>query len=379
MRVFLIVLDSFGIGAAPDAELFGDAGKNGSPPSNTLASICTSNKFHADNLAKLGLFKIDGISDDIYKSDSVPLGKYARLRELSAGKDTVIGHWEIAGIVSKRPMPTYPNGFPNELIKRFESETGHKVLCNKPYSGTQVIADYGKQAIEENALIVYTSADSVFQVAAHEDIIPVPELYKYCDIARKMLVGEHGVGRVIARPFIGKYPNYVRTSNRHDFALTPPEDTLLDEIKSRGFEVIAVGKISDIFAGRGITQAIKTKNNSDGMRVTSEIQGREFEGLCFVNLVDFDMLYGHRNDTHGYAGAISEFDNWLGGFIEKMSKDDTLIITADHGCDPAYPTTDHTREYVPMLMFRHGIISENLGTIDGFTFVSDTIKSILQK
>ena len=364
-RVFLIILDSFGIGFAPDADLFGDVG------ANTLKSISASKYFKIPNLIKMGLANIDGNS---YLKPSVnPSSVTARLVEKSNGKDTTIGHWEIAGIVSQKSLPTYPEGFPKSVLDEFAKKTGRNVLCNKTYSGTEVIKDYGEEHLKTGDLIVYTSADSVFQIAAHEEIVPVDKLYEYCKIAREILVGEHGVGRVIARPFKGEYP-FERTSNRHDFSLLPPEETMLDAIQSSGLETIAIGKINDIFANKGISQYLYTKNNSEGMNITKQYLDKEFEGICFVNLVDFDMIYGHRRDIDGYAKALSEFDKWLGDFISQLKQDDMLIITADHGCDPAFlKTTDHTRECVPFLMYKKGIKAKNLGTLSGFSTVAATI------
>ena len=366
-RVFLIVLDSCGIGEAPDSADFGDKG------CSTIRTISQSEKFNIKNLPLLGYTHIDGLS---FLGEGTLKSKVCRLQEISKGKDTTIGHWEIAGVISERPLPTFPEGFPEELIAEFEKRTSRKVICNKPYSGTEVIKDYGKEHLETGALIVYTSADSVFQIAAHEDKIPVEELYNYCKIAREMLQGEWGIGRVIARPFEGEYP-FKRTANRHDFSLEPPKETLLDELKSKGFDVIAVGKINDIFAGKGITEYTYTKNNTDGMAKTTEYQKKDFNGLCFVNLVDFDMVYGHRNDIDGYAAAFSEFDNWLGSFVENMKPDDALIITADHGCDPGFKGTDHTREYVPFILYGESIAPENMGTIKGFDYISQQVKNLL--
>ena len=367
-RVFLIVLDSFGIGCAPDAADFGDG------RCNTLASLTTSPELHAPNLTKLGLFNIDGIGCGT-SADS-PIGAFARLRELSRGKDTTIGHWEIAGIVSEQPMPTYPNGFPTEILERLSAACdGKKILCNKPYSGTQVIHDYGREQEESGGLIVYTSADSVLQIAANEADVPVERLYDYCRAARKIMQGEHGVGRIIARPYVGSYPNYERTAHRHDFSLDPTGDTMMDALVRQGHEVIAVGKISDIFAGRGVTRSTGVnENNADGMEKTLRIQQEDFTGLCFVNLVDFDMTYGHRRDIAGYARATTEFDVQLGTFMEHMREDDVLMITADHGCDPGAPGTDHTREYVPLLVYgapiRQGL---NLGTYPTFAMIGATV------
>ena len=368
-RVFLIVLDSFGIGNAPDAAAFGDEG------ANTIKTVSASPKFAIKNMKRMGLFNIDGV--DCCEKEAAPTGAYGRFFELSKGKDTISGHWEIAGVVSEKPMPTYPNGFPPEVIAEFERLTGRKAIVNKPYSGTQVIAEYGKEHVDTGALIVYTSADSVFQIAAHEDVVPLEQLYEYCRIAREMLTGEHAVGRVIARPFVGTEGNYTRTPNRHDFALTPPEPTVLDELKAAGKDVVAVGKINDIFAGSGVTETIPTKGNADGMAKTLALADRDFEGLCFVNLVDFDMLYGHRNDIDGYAAALTGFDNWLDDFLPKMRADDVLMITADHGCDPGYPGTDHTREAIPLLVYGKSVAPRNLGTCSGFDGVSRMIKNYM--
>ncbi len=362
-RFFLIVLDSFGIGELPDAHLWHDEG------SNTLEAIRNHPNFKCPELERMGLFNIDGVGGGV----SAPAASYAKMSERSMGKDTTIGHWEIAGIISPEPLPTYPDGFPEDVIKQFESRTGRKVICNKPYSGTEVIKDYGREHVETGALIVYTSADSVFQIAAHEDVVPVEQLYKYCEIAREMLVGKHGVGRVIARPFNGEYP-YSRTSNRHDFSLLPPADTMLNVLQRAGYETISVGKIYDIFAGSGVSESNRTTSNTHGMEVTKKMQGRDFSGLCFVNLVDFDMKYGHRNDVAGYAAAATEFDGFLTSFIKDMKEDDVLLVTADHGCDPATPSTDHSREYTPMLIYGNSIKSGvNLGTRSSFADISATV------
>lgn len=362
-RAFLIVLDSVGIGEMPDAAKWGDEG------SNTLASIRKHPDFHCPNLEKMGLFAIDGIGEEIDSTRTC----YARMTESSQGKDTTIGHWEIAGIYSPQPLPTYPDGFPKELLEEFERLTGRGVLCNKPYSGTEVIKDFGKEHIETGKLIVYTSADSVFQIAAHEDYVPVQELYRYCEIARELLKGEHGVGRVIARPFNGEYP-FKRTPRRHDYSLQPPATTVADVLSKAGYDVISVGKIYDIFAGKGFTESNPTGNNDEGMNATMGMAERDFNGLCFVNLVDFDMVYGHRNDVGGYARALSAFDAWLGTFLPKLKEDDLLIITADHGCDPATPSTDHSREYTPMIAYgeklKKGV---NLGTRGSFADIGATV------
>ena len=365
-RVFIIVLDSFGIGEMPDAKKYRDEG------SNTIGSVSSSPLFLAPNLQKLGIFNIEGVKasvEPIYE----PKGAFMRLSELSSGKDTTTGHWEIAGLVSKEPFPTYKNGFPKHIIDELESRWGRKIICNKPYSGTEVIKDYGDEHIKTGALIVYTSADSVLQIAAHEDYVPVEELYRYCQIAREVMQGKDAVGRIIARPFKGESGNYYRTTNRHDFSLVPPKDTMLDAIKEKGLDVISVGKIYDIFAGKGITKAIRTKNNDEGMEETLKLQQEEFEGLCFVNLVDFDMIYGHRNDVDGYAKAISQFDNHLARFMNNMKEDDMLIVTADHGCDPLTPSTDHSREYIPALFYGDKIMPKDLGTKAGFDYIAGTV------
>ena len=368
-RIFLIVLDSFGVGAEPDAAVFGDVG------ANTLRSCSTSKLFAMPNLIAAGFGNLDGV-DFLPKSEH-PTAAIARLQELSRGKDTTIGHWEISGIVSPQPLPTYPHGFPEEVLKPFREQTGRGVLCNLPYSGTEVIKDYGRQHIETGDLIVYTSADSVFQIAAHEDVVPPEQLYEYCRIARNILKGKHGVGRVIARPFNGEYP-YTRTPRRHDFSLEPPKQTLLDAVCAAGQDMIAVGKIHDIFAGRGMTEFSYTTSNADGMAQTLAAAQRGFTGLCFTNLVDFDMLYGHRRNIDGYASALREFDAWLPSLLAELRDDDLVMITADHGCDPGYlKHTDHTREYIPLVMFGKRIKPVNLGTRPGFCDIAATAAELL--
>lgn len=365
-RVFLIVLDSFGIGEMPDAADYGDAG------SNTLRSVSRSPYFHVPNLEKLGLFHIDGVN--IRQTAGGCAGSYARMRERSAGKDTTIGHWEIAGLISRRPLPVFPHGFPQKVLDDFSRATGRGVLCNLPYSGTEVIRDYGEEHLRTGDLIVYTSADSVFQIAAHEDIVPVEQLYGYCEAARKILTGDVGVGRVIARPFTGTPGNFTRTANRHDFSLEPPGTTMLDVLREAGLAVIGVGKIHDIFAGKGITEYVRTKNNAEGIEKTLEYLSREFSGLCFVNLVDFDMLYGHRNDADGYAKALSYFDTKLPELTASMRTGDLLMITADHGCDPGTPSTDHSREYTPLLLYGDGFpAGRNFGTRETFADIAATV------
>ena len=369
-RVFLIVLDSVGIGEMPDSADYGDAG------SNTLAACAATGALSVPNLASLGLFNIEGVGCGAPAER--PLGAVARLAEASKGKDTTIGHWEIAGVISPKPLPTYPEGFPREILEQFSRRTGRGVLCNKPYSGTQVILDYGREHEKTGALIVYTSADSVFQVAAHEEVVPLEELYRDCAIAREILTGDHGVGRVIARPFVGSWPDYVRTANRHDFSLEPPAPTLLDHVKAAGLASIGVGKINDIFAGRGITEFVRTKSNDDGMDRTLEYAGKDFSGLCFVNLVDFDMVYGHRNNAPGYAEALNQFDRRLGELMPLLREGDLLIITADHGCDPSTPSTDHSREHVPMVAWGPGVkAGANLGTRDSYAHIAATVADYL--
>lgn len=369
-RVFLIVLDSFGIGSLPDYEKYDDE------YSNTLKAVLTAGPVSGlKNLKKMGLFNIDGLGDIGEKTKGV-LGAYARMAEAGAGKDTTTGHWEIAGNISQTPLPTYPNGFPAEIIAELEEKTGHKVICNKPYSGTQLLLDYGEEHEKTGALIVYTSADSVCQIAAHEDIVPLEDLYKYCEIAREILQGPHAVGRIIARPFVGEYPNYTRTSNRRDISLPPPGKNMLDALAEAQLDVIGVGKIYDIFAGRSVTEKIKTKNNTEGIEKTLELLERDFEGLAFVNLVDFDMLYGHRNDPLGYYNALKEFDDALEKIATGLKEDDLLIITADHGCDPVTISTDHSREYVPLLAYSPKMKkSVNLGTRGTFADTAATICS----
>lgn len=369
-RVILIVMDSFGIGEEPDAAAFGDFDVN------TLRSCIKSPYFKADNLKKLGFFNIDGVKELNYTDEEPnPLAAYGRMQEASKGKDTTIGHWEIAGIISENPLPTYPNGFPDEVLDEFKKQTGRGVLCNLPYSGTAVINEYGDEHVKTGDLIVYTSADSVFQIAAHEEIVPIEELYDYCKIARNILVGKHGVGRVIARPFVGKgNGNYTRTTNRHDFSLIPPKDTMLDNIKNAGKSVLSVGKIKDIFAGIGISEYVYTTGNEDGINKTLEYMDKDFEGILFTNLVDYDMLYGHRRDIDGYAKAIAYFDERLPEIMNKMGDEDILMITADHGCDPGYTrTTDHTREYVPFIMYGKNVTPQNFGTKSTFADIGATV------
>lgn len=368
-RVFLIVLDSFGVGEMPDAGDFGDKG------ADTLRSCFETGTLNVPNMQRLGLFNIDGVT--VGEKSQSPEGAFLRIAEKSKGKDTTTGHWEIAGCVSEKPFPTFPNGFPPEVIEKFERATGRKVLCNLPYSGTKVIADYGMEHVKTGSLIVYTSADSVFQIAAHENVVPVDTLYEYCKIAREILTGDFAVGRVIARPFEGEHP-YTRTPHRHDFSLTPPKDTALDILKANGKDVLGVGKIFDIFAGKGITRCDCRIGNTTDMEITSEYQKQDWSGLCFTNLVDFDMQYGHRRDPMGYAAALNEFDKWLGGFIAEMRTDDAVILTADHGCDPCHSGTDHTREHIPVLIYGDEIKSANLGTRTCFGDIGASVLDMLE-
>ena len=369
-RIFLIVLDSFGIGAMPDAASFGDVNVN------TLAACAASPELKIPNLLKAGLGNIDGVT--CLPTTDTPVGAVARLTEQSMGKDTTIGHWEIAGIVSPNPLPTYPEGFPEEVLEPFRQATGRGILANAPWSGTAVIQEFGDEHVKTGDLIVYTSADSVFQIAAHEEVVPLEQLYEYCRIARQQLQGKHGVGRVIARPFVGESGAYKRTSNRHDYSLEPPKTTLLDAIKAAGLDSIGVGKIYDIFAGKGTTEHVYNKSNADGMNHAMNYAGKDFKGLCFVNLVDFDMLYGHRRDIDGYAKALTEFDTWLGQFLDKLGDEDLVLITADHGCDPAYTaTTDHTREYVPLVVLGRKVRPVNLGTRKSFADIAATVAELL--
>ena len=370
-RIFLIVLDSFGIGAMPDAESFGDVNVN------TLASCASSPLLCIPTMIAAGLGNIDGVSC-LPRVES-PMGAYARLRETSMGKDTTIGHWEIAGVVSPQPLPTYPQGFPQEVLDAFTEATGRGCLCNLPYSGTDVIRDYGQEHLDTGKWIVYTSADSVFQIAAHEELVPLEELYDACRKARALLRGKHGVGRVIARPFVGDaVSGFRRTPNRHDYSLEPPKETMLDAIKATGLDSIGVGKINDIFAGQGTTEYVYNKSNANGMEHTDRYAAQDFKGLCFVNLVDFDMTFGHRRDIGGYAQALTEFDSWLSGFLPKLGQEDLVMITADHGCDPGYTaTTDHTREYVPLLVLGKAVKPGNLGTRSSFADIAATVTELL--
>ena len=368
-RIFLIVLDSLGIGALPDAEKFGDKG------ADTLRSVHSSGMLNIPNLIRLGISEIEGVD---YLGDSPRCASVCRLRELSAGKDTTSGHWEMAGIISETPMPTYKNGFPAELVAEFEEHIGIGTLCGLPYSGTAVINEYGIEHLKTKKPIIYTSQDSVFQIACHEDTVPLDKLYEYCKIAREMLVGDNAIGRVIARPFIGNAEDgFKRTANRRDFSLVPDSKNMLSSLTDADLSVIGIGKIGDIFAGKHLTESYPTHSNTEGMEACLSLMDRDFSGLCFVNLVDFDMLYGHRNDKVGYASALSEFDEWLNLALPKLKEDDVLMITGDHGCDPGDSSTDHTREYTPLIIYGDKISNANLGTLDGFCAIGKTVCSLL--
>lgn len=370
-RVILIVLDSVGAGELPDASLYGDAG------SNTIGNISKAiGGISLPNMEQLGYGLIDGI-EGINKCDKSN-GAFGKCSEMSVGKDTVTGHWEISGVILKKPLKTYPNGFPKDIIEEFESKIGRRTLGNVVASGTQIIQELGDEHVKTGSPIIYTSADSVFQIAAHEDVISLEKLYDMCRIAREMLVGDRTVGRIIARPFIGKDGNYTRTSNRRDFAIDPFEKTMLQCLKEANLSVQAVGKIEDIFNGKGITQAVHIKNNMDGVDKTIEFMKENKKGLIFTNLVDFDMLYGHRNDVQGYANALIGFDKRLPEIMSNMNENDVLIITADHGCDPTTPSTDHSREYIPVLVYGNQIVkNKNLGTRNSFADIGKTILELL--
>lgn len=369
-RAIIIVLDSVGAGESPDAAKYGDEG------SNTLANTALAvGGLNLPHMQRLGLGNITDIKG--VPPTENPEAAFGKAQEQSSGKDTTSGHWEIAGIISREPFPVYPQGFPKEIIREFEKRTGRQVLGNKPASGTEIIKELGEEHMKTGKLIVYTSADSVFQIAAHEEIVPVEELYKICRIAREILQGEHAVSRVIARPFVGEPGNFTRTYNRSDFSLVPPRDTLLDKIIKAGQEVHAVGKILDIFAGKGITKSYHTEGNMDGVDKTLMVMDKIEKGLIFTNLVDFDMLYGHRNDPVGYGKALEDFDSRLPEILGKMSGDDVLIITADHGCDPTTESTDHSREYIPILVWGHKIQGVDLGTRSTFADIGQTVADLL--
>lgn len=367
MRAFILVIDGFGIGEMPDCRLFNDHG------ANTLKNIRSAYDLNLPNLQEMGLYCIDGT----YNDDRQPIGAYARLEELSKGKDTTVGHWEMAGVITHQPLPTFPKGFPKTFISALEKELGTKVLCNKPYSGTEVIKDFGEEHLKTGYPIVYTSADSVLQIAVHMQKYTIEQLYEMCRKARALCTGKYGVGRVIARPFEGEYP-FVRTADRQDFSLDPPQKTLLDNVKEAGLQSVAVGKIEYIFNGKGITRSIHTTDNLDGLNTTLKLAQEHFDGLVFVNLVDTDMKYGHRRDVFGYAEALEEIDSKVGQLMKVLRHDDVLYITGDHGCDPTHKAhTDHTREYTPLLIYGCEVVPTNLGTLKGFDVIGDTIKEQL--
>lgn len=371
-RVILIVLDSVGIGELPDAHLFNDEG------SNTVGNIYKSIKgFNLPKLEQLGLLNIEGLKD-LSTNNEKALASFGRAAEKSMGKDTTTGHWEMSGIILPKAFPTYPSGFPKEVIEEFEKRTGRKSIGNCVASGTEIIQRLGDEHVKTGAFIVYTSADSVFQIAAHEEVVPLDELYKACQIARDMLQGEHGVGRVIARPFVGTSGEYKRTENRRDFSLEPIKNTMLDYLSDKGLMTYAIGKIEDIFANKGINKAKHTKNNQEGIEATIEAIKENTSGIVFTNLVDFDMLYGHRNDVAGYANALKHFDNYLEEIKSLLKADDVLVITADHGCDPTTPSTDHSREYIPVLFYGNKIKENNdFGTLDTYACIGKTILDML--
>lgn len=364
MKAFIIVIDGLGIGALPDSKKYGDFG------ANTLMNINKTYDLNMPILTDMGLCNIEGTM----AYDIQPSGAYGRLAELSRGKDTTVGHWEIAGVITHESLPTFPKGFPKEFVSKLESAIGTKLLCNKPYSGTEVIKDYGNEHLQTGYPILYTSADSVLQIAVHMDKYSIEQLYDMCQKARDLCVGKYGVGRIIARPFEGEYP-FARTADRRDYSLDPTGETLLDVIKANGLESVAIGKIEYIFNGRGITRSIHTHDNADGMDQTIAVAKENFDGLVFVNLVDTDMKYGHRRDVYGYAQALEEIDKKIGELVKAMKKDDVLYITGDHGCDPTHVAhTDHTREYTPLVVYGCDVVPTNLGTLKGMDVISDTIK-----
>jgi len=369
-RVIILILDSVGIGELPDAAKYGDEG------SNTLVNTAESvGGINLPNLEKLGLGNITGIKG-VSKAEQ-PLAAYGKLAERSAGKDTTTGHWELMGLYLSEPFPTYPDGFPDEIIRRFEDKINREVLGNKPASGTEIIKELGEEHIKTGNPIVYTSADSVFQIAAHKNTIPLDELYEMCKIARKILKDKHRVGRVIARPFIGEPGNFQRTAERKDFSVEPPGKTVLEYAFDNGLEVIAIGKIAELFGFRGISEAIHTENNMDGIDQTIKAMQKKKSGIIFTNLVDFDMLWGHRNDPEGYGKGLETVDERLPDILKLLKADDVLIITADHGCDPTTTSTDHSREYVPLLVYGDRIKPVNLGTRETFADVGKTISDLL--
>jgi len=366
-RAILLILDGVGVGELPDAANYGDEG------SNTLVNMAKAvGGLNLPTLQRMGLGNIAQI-EGVPPTDE-PIACYGKMREISAGKDTTTGHWEIAGVIRTKPFPTYPNGFPPEIIEAFEQAIGRKVLGNKPASGTAIIEELGEEHLRTGYPIVYTSADSVFQIAAHEDIVPVETLYRWCEIAREILRGEHEVARVIARPFVGTPGNFKRTPRRKDFSVPPPYPTLLDALTENGLTVVTVGKVDDIFAGRGVSRAIHTSDNHDGMEQVEKLVAKEDFDFLWCTLVDFDTLYGHRNNPQGFAQALEEFDHWLGGFLPKLREGDLLLITADHGNDPTTPSTDHSREYVPLLVWTPTLRKgKPLGTRETFADVAATV------
>jgi len=368
-RVFLIVLDSAGIGEMPDAKLYGDEG------SNTIGNIALKVGLKVPTLKKMGLGNIAELHG--IEPAQKPLAAWGKMAELSPGKDTITGHWEIAGIVLEKPFKTFPQGFPKELISKFEQAIKREILGNVVASGTEIIKELGPEHMATGKPIIYTSADSVFQIAAHEEVIPLEELYSICQIARDILQDEWKVARVIARPFIGTEGNFIRTANRRDFAIEPPSPTLLENVKDGGYEVVGIGKISDIFTGKGITKNVHTENNLDGIEKIINSMSEVKRGLVFANLVDYDSKYGHRNDAQGYAKALEEFDEQLPRIMEKLNENDVLIVTADHGCDPTTVSTDHSREYVPLLIYGSQINPVNVGVRKSFADLGATIAEML--
>ncbi|MCP4581624.1 MAG: phosphopentomutase [candidate division Zixibacteria bacterium] len=372
-RICLLILDACGVGELPDAAAYGDVG------SNTIANCSISTGgLKMPNMAELGLGNIISIKGVL--SEAKPSAYYGKMAEKSSGKDSTIGHWELAGLINHEPFPVYPDGFPDGIIDKYKQLTGRGVLGNKPASGTEIIAELGEQHLLSGDLIVYTSADSVFQVAAHTDIVSLDELYRYCQIARDMLIGKHAVSRVIARPFEGRPGEFKRTADRKDFSLTPPGDTVLDKLKSSGYEVVTIGKVDYLFAGKGISRAIHTRSNAGGIDSLIEVLDEDFTGLIFINLVDFDMLWGHRNNVEEFAKGLEYFDRRLPEIIASLKDDDLLIITADHGCDPTTPSTDHSREYVPILVYSKSFINpgKNLGVRNSFADVASTIAELFE-
>ncbi len=369
-RALMIVLDGAGIGFLPDADRYGDVGAATIP--HVAAAV---GGLRLPNLQRLGLGCIASIEG--VPPETLPLASFGKAAELSAGKDTTTGHWELMGVLTEVPFPTYPDGFPQDLLAAFERAIGRGTLGNCVASGTEIIDRLGAEHVETGKPIVYTSADSVFQIAAHEEVIPLETLYDYCRVARRLLVPPNEVGRVIARPFLGKAGDFHRTANRHDFSLTPPTDSVLDLVRATGLPVTGIGKIGDIFAMKGLDRSLPTKGNAAGMATTLAVVDERKSGFLFTNLVDFDMLYGHRNDPIGYASALEEFDAWLPDLLSRLEDGDLLIITADHGTDPCFPGTDHTREYVPALFFRPGKPGRNLGILESFADLGATVAAHL--